>query len=255
MITIVLVLLAVVTLILKTGGGEWYNAPERVGARGEKWVAEILASTLPQGYHVINNIYLPLPDGSTTQIDHVVVSRHGVFVIETKTYSGWIFGDEKSAQWTQVMYRKKSRFQNPIRQNYRHMCALVDCLGISKAMVKDMVVFNGDCRFKTEMPSTVMRCRSAAKYILSYSEVLLTDKEVTDIVSAIFKLSDSIGEDRRNAHVANLHKRHLAVSINDGIPNCPYCGKRMVLRKNRRSGDPFYGCPAYPNCKGTIKIS
>lgn len=232
----------------------FYNSPERVGLRGERWVAETLLSRLPQGYHVINNIFLPLPNNTTTQIDHVVVSRYGIFVIETKTYSGWIFGDEKSPQWMQTIYRKRSRFQNPIRQNYRHVCALADCLRIPKNIFKDMVIFNGDCNFKTEMPSKVMRRRNAANYIMSHSEILLSDKEVSDIVAAISEWSDSIDEDKRKAHVANLHKQHSAVSLNDAIPQCPYCGKQMVQRTNRKTGKKFYGCSAYPNCKGTAKI-
>ena len=51
---------------------------------------------------------------------------------EMKTYSGWIFGDEKGREWTQSIYRKKSRFQNPMRQNYKHICALAANLGIDK---------------------------------------------------------------------------------------------------------------------------
>lgn len=233
----------------------WYNAPERIGARGERWVTQTLMSGLPQDYHVMNDIYLPLPDGTTTQIDHVVVSRHGIFVVETKTYSGWIFGDEKSAQWTQTIYRKKSRFQNPIRQNHRHTCALADCLGVPKDMFKGIVVFNGGCTFKTEMPPNVMRRRDVVKYIRSCSEVLLKDKDVSEVVAAILEWSNSVGEDRRKAHVSNLQKRHSAVSMDDGTPHCPYCGKQMVLRTNRKTGDRFYGCSAYPTCRGLVKIS
>lgn len=252
MMTIVAIFLAVAALKIWLA---WYNAPARVGARGERRVAECLSSGLSQDYRVINDIYLPLPDGTTTQIDHVVVSRYGIFVIETKTYSGWIFGDEKSSQWTQTIYRKKSRFQNPIRQNYRHICALADCHGVPKTIFRGMVVFNGSCEFKTAMPPDVTWRRGAVKHIQSYSEKLLKDKEVADIASAIREWADSITEDRRKAHVANLHKRHSAVSIKEGVPNCPYCGKPMVMRKNRRSGDLFYGCPEYPTCKGIIRIS
>lgn len=42
-------------------------------------------------YHLIKNVTLPTEDGST-QIDHVIVSRYGVFVVETKNMKGWIFG-------------------------------------------------------------------------------------------------------------------------------------------------------------------
>jgi hypothetical protein len=62
-----------------------------------------------QEYHLLNSITLPVFDG-TTQIDHILVSTFGVFVIETKNYSGWIFGQERSKKWRQVVFRKKRFF-------------------------------------------------------------------------------------------------------------------------------------------------
>ena len=233
----------------------WYNSPQKVGERGERRVAQTLLNGLTDEYCVINDIYLPLPDGTTTQIDHVVVSCYGIFVVETKTYSGWIFGDKDSPQWTQTIYRKKSRFQNPLRQNFRHKCALADCLGISRDWFKDMVVFNGDCKFKTEMPPEIMHRRDAVRYIRNYTNPILKAKEVSDISSAIAEWTSSVGDVSRKNHVANLHKRHSAVSISDSAPPCPYCGKSMVLRKSRKTGRQFYGCTDYPKCHGIVNIT
>lgn len=88
------------------------------GKRGEKRVSTGLGRALDDAvYRVVDDVTLPTRNG-TTQIDHLVVSPHGVFVIETKNVSGWIFGREEQQQWTQVLYRRKSRFFNPIRQNY-----------------------------------------------------------------------------------------------------------------------------------------
>lgn len=233
----------------------WHTSPDCIGARGERKTAEILRSHLPAGYIVVNNIYLPLPDGTTTQIDHVVVSRYGIFVIETKTYSGWIFGDEKSAQWMQTKYRKKSRFQNPLRQNYRHVCALADCLGIPRTLCKSLVVFSDFCEFKTQMPPNVARQSTVVDCILSYSEIVIKEKDVSAVASVVSEWSDSVDEARRNSHVENLRKRHSAASAAGQPPACPYCGKQMVLRRNRKTGEAFFGCPAYPDCKGIIKIA
>ena len=71
----------------------WWNSPKQKGARGERRVAQRLRDGLPEEYRIMNDVYLPLPDGTTTQIDHIVVSQYGIFVVETKTYSGWIFGE------------------------------------------------------------------------------------------------------------------------------------------------------------------
>jgi len=81
-------------------------------------------------YHLIKNVTVP-SDGGTTQIDHVIVSRFGVFVVETKNLRGWIFGNEGDAYWTQKLYRHSERFQNPLWQNYKHTKILSQILGIS----------------------------------------------------------------------------------------------------------------------------
>ena len=77
-----------------------FNSPSRRGATGEKFVAWRLRFGLPDEYLILNDVYLPLPDGTTTQIDHIVVSQYGVFVVETKCYKGWIFGNAESKVWT-----------------------------------------------------------------------------------------------------------------------------------------------------------
>ena len=68
-----------------------------------------------QTYRRLHNVTLSTPDG-TTQIDHVFLSPYGIFVLETKNMSGWIFGSEKQPQWTQKLYKRTFKFQNPLRQ-------------------------------------------------------------------------------------------------------------------------------------------
>lgn len=89
------------------------------GFIGEKIVAAILSGLPKQQYRVVNNVMLGTEYG-TTQIDHVVVSVYGIFVIETKNYKGWITGSEFGDYWTKNMYGKKYKFQNPLKQNYAY---------------------------------------------------------------------------------------------------------------------------------------
>ena len=97
--------------------------PQIKGSIGEKRIHRVLEK-LGEEYRIFNDIYVPKQDGQLTQVDHVVVSKYGVFVIETKNYSGWIFGSEKQKNWTQTIYKKKTRFYNPILQNNTHIKAL-----------------------------------------------------------------------------------------------------------------------------------
>ena len=231
----------------------WWNSPKRKGARGEKLVAGRLRKGLPDMYRILNDIYLPLPDGTTTQIDHIVVSQYGVFVVETKTYSGWIFGDEKSKDWTQSIYHKKSRFQNPMRQNYKHICALADNLGIDKSYFHGVVAFTGDCTFKTEMPPCVVYSRRASDYIRSYNTPMINPGQIDELTSAIAEWQGTLSEKQIDRHVANLQKRHSSVREGDA-PLCPYCGGEMVLRKRKSDGKSFYGCKSYPKCRGIVNV-
>ena len=232
----------------------WWNSPKQKGKRGEKLVAGRLRKGLPDEYRILNDIYLPLPDGTTTQIDHIVVSQYGVFVVETKTYSGWIFGDEKSGEWTQSIYHKKSRFQNPMRQNYKHICALADNLGIDKSYFIGVVAFTGDCTFKTDMPEGVVYSRRAADYIRSRNTPRIKASQVDELANAIAEWQGTVGEERKSSHVANLKKRHSTVREGDA-PACPYCGGRMVLRTRKKDGAKFYGCASYPACRGIVNIA
>jgi hypothetical protein len=119
----------------------------------------------PPDYHLLNHLTLRTSDG-TTQIDHVLISRFGVFVIETKSYKGWIFADPTDRNWIQVLYRTRFRFQNPIHQNYRHMCAVRELFDfLPSDAITSIVVFAGSARFKTPIPDGVFRINDFLSYL------------------------------------------------------------------------------------------
>jgi hypothetical protein len=99
--------------------------PFLIGKRGENFVSRKLLELDSEHYNVLDDLLLPsLGHTNTTQIDHIVVSDFGIFCIETKSYSGWIFGNARQQHWTQVLYRYKKKFYNPLRQNYAHIKAV-----------------------------------------------------------------------------------------------------------------------------------
>lgn len=143
------------------------------------WIGEKLTHLLtlrrldPAVYRVFNNVYLPRPDGvGSTQIDHVVLSPYGIFVIETKHFSGWIYGKESDRQWTKAFHRKKFTFQNPLNQNFIHVEALRVFLKLPSSMFHSIVFLVGDCVLKTELPVNVMT-KGLRGYIESHQQVLL----------------------------------------------------------------------------------
>lgn len=127
-------------------------------------------------YHLLRDVTLPISQG-TTQIDHVIVSRFGIFVIETKNMKGWIFGNPAHKSWTQQIYRRRHSFQKPLRQNHLHMMTLKSLLGLADHQLHSVIYFIGDCTFKTPMPENVMN-RGLIRHIKGKTTQVLTLADV-----------------------------------------------------------------------------
>lgn len=236
-----LVPLAVAIGILRS---PWFK-----GRTGEALVRLAARLRLPsEEYTAIHNVTLPTSDG-TTQIDHIFVSRFGVFVVETKRMKGWIFGSEGDAQWTQTLYRNSFKFQNPLRQNFKHVKALEMALDIPSHVIHSVVVFSGQCTFKTAMPANVVRGGGYIGFIKAFQQQVLSDAEVEEIRLRIgsSRLPGSFAT--RRMHLNNLRSRGDPTAAR----SCPRCGNRMVLRtvkQGRKAGSRFWGCSTYPRCRG-----
>ncbi len=211
-------------------------------------------------YSLFKNVTLPTEDG-TTQIDHVIVSRYGVFVIETKNMKGWIFGSPQQKTWTQKIYRHTTKFQNPLHQNYKHTQTLQAALGLDPDTVFSVVVFVGDSTFKTAMPDNVVYAGGYIRFIKSKMQPILSDTEVLAICTRIQtgRLKPSI-----RTHID--HVKHVKAIVeekqrpveNKDDNSCPKCGKPMILRTARsgnNQGKQFFGCSDYPKCRMVRQIA
>lgn len=216
--------------------------------RGEAFVRSAARRWLPEeSYRALHNVTLPTLDG-TTQIDHIIVSRFGIFVLETKAMTGWIFGGENQARWTQKIFHSSYRFQNPLRQNYKHIKALEAALGGPSSSIHSVVVFVGDSTFMTAMPANVTQGFEFINYIQSFRDPILSDSQVQDALAMIqaVRLPPTRKTDRE--HVMHLEARADPFSSRQ----CPRCGSAMVVRTAKRgsnAGNQFWGCSAYPRCR------
>jgi len=205
-------------------------------------------------YHLIKNVTIPTEDG-TTQIDHIIVSRFGVFVVETKNMKGWIFGSERQKTWTQQIYKSKHKFQNPLHQNYKHTKTLEAALGLAHEKMISVVVFVGDSTFKTVMPENVTYGGGYIRFIKSHTTVLLTDAEVQKVIGQIAegRLKPSIKTHVQHArHVKEIVAAKQAPAQSEATKTCPKCGSDMVLRTSKKgpnAGNEFWGCSAFPKCR------
>ena len=198
--------------LLRIVAGDILNSEskaERQGRIGEEWVWDAL-SNLPDDFNVVRNALVPSGDG-TIEIDAVVFSQFGVFVIEVKTMSGKIYAPQngRAKRW-QVYYRgrgNKRIMQNPVHQNYKHIRALQEITGLPQNALHSVVVFLGECEFKTPVPDGVMRLRDMRNHILSKRGEILTKSEVSNAKLRVDMASNNSPLARKR-HAESLRARH-----------------------------------------------
>lgn len=178
-------MILVTSTLVAFGLGFWIGREFPDSANiGEALVIDTITTRLRRPHVLLNNVTLEI-GGGTTQIDHILVAATGIFVIETKHYSGWIFGDPHESEWTQVHFQKKFRFQNPIRQNYGHVKAVQSLFTLPEDNFVPLVVFTGRAEFKTDLGPGVLKLIGLARNLNSERPVIFDEKKMAYIIGRI----------------------------------------------------------------------
>ncbi|MBK9984101.1 MAG: NERD domain-containing protein [Saprospiraceae bacterium] len=196
-------------------------------------------------YHKFHNIILPSKNG-TAQIDHLLVSVYGIFIVETKNKKGWIFGSESRSEWTQTIFKEKYSFQNPLRQTFRQKKVLSEFLELNESLIYTVVYFVGDCTFKSPLPDNVINS-GLGRYIKWFQTPILSHQDVEHVIKILEEhISNSTLS--KSDHIRSLHQRHTSNTV------CPKCGSSLVertVKKGPMVGSRFLGCSNYPTCRFT----
>ena len=217
------------------------------GKVGEKVVASNLDRLPGNQYKVLNNITFPTPNGSS-QIDHLIVSIYGIFVIETKNYKGWIYGGESAEYWTQNIHGHKYQLFSPILQNAGHVKAIRRVLKEFEPLtITPIVAFSRRTRIKVKAyDAYVVYWDQVRRIIKQYDERHLSWEQVNAICDKIQSVQLESSKETRKQHKKNV--RSAVEQKNEAVSSgkCPRCGGTLVLRNSKYG--PFYGCSNYPSC-------
>ena len=238
-----------------------FKRPSVKGKCGEAAVNLMLKSLNSDEYHIFNDIILPDKSGGTTQIDHIVFSRYGIFVIETKNLNmnGDIYGDLYSAQWCQSFHSKKYQIKNPFQQNFKHIKYLSETTCLPIECFENIVIILGanDIKIRDHHPKNLVKnYHELIDCIKSFTEIRLDDSILSNAEQL---LQENFLENTRVNH--QKHVEHVKKIVTDKSKNpviCPQCGSRMIIREAKKgafTGNNFWGCSRYPECKCKINIS
>ena len=221
------------------------------GDIGESRVARRLHKLRGEEYEVFNDVLLRTGRGSS-QIDHIVVSIYGIFVIETKNYSGWIHGHENSEYWKQTFYKKKTKFRNPIRQNWGHIYALKKVLSDFKQVTyHPIIVFTGSAELKnisSEIP--VIYDRQLIRTIRDKTRIPNISIEQVKSIAGKLDEVNILDKKAKKEHNRQVRNQVYQRKKKEKSKVCPRCDGKLVLRKGPYGK--FYGCSNYPHCSYKI---
>lgn len=222
--------------------------PKLKGYLGERTVVKQFEKLELEGYKILNNIMIPTSRG-TSQIDHVILSPYGIFVVETKNYKGWIFGSENADTWTQVIYKRKTTFRNPIKQNWGHIYALREVLNdFKKINYTPIIVFAGNAELKrVDVKTDVIYPSELYGAILNHRGFeQLSPADIDKIYKHLNSISinDHKSRKQHNKNIKSRTQNNYKIS-KAGL--CPKCKGNLIMRTGRYGE--FFGCSNYPKCK------
>lgn len=248
------------------------------GRYGEYLTYRYLSAYEKQGAKFLFNCYLPRENGETTEIDVLMISRSGIYVFESKNYSGWIFGDAKGKNWTQTLPQgrksHKEHFLNPVKQNQLHIKWLKQYFQDETVPIHSVVVFSERCTLKkvdvSGSDATVVKRDRLYRTVagMEAGMPLVLDENKIKLLYERLYPDTQVDDQVKKNHIENIENRvhekeYSEKTVESGEASegfggeeqvmCPRCGAPMVLRtvkKGSNAGKRFYGCSTYPKCRG-----
>ena len=168
---------------------------------------------------MLPNCYLPTENGDVTEVDLILIHESGIYVIESKNYSGWIFGSENQRYWTQSFSdgkggSQKYKFYNPIWQNDTHIKALQWVLGDTRVNIYSYIVFGDECRLMDIRQNTdnyyVVQRKELLSSVKANAEAygsLLSDEMIDWYYRELYPYTQ-VSEEQKMEHAKKIHERY-----------------------------------------------
>lgn len=243
--------------ISKVFASRYENQAEKIGEYGERRVSSFMEDLPKNDYWVFNDLLIRTGN-YTTQIDHIIISRYGVFVIETKNVHGKVYGNEKSEFWKQYLpdegYKRygsaqEHQLRNPIWQNEGHIKSLRRLVFDNDIPIYGIVVFPNETQVNVTSEQPVLKMIDIVPYIKGYRDTILSSAQMASYRKRLLEVITRTTSDRKihlDNVVRNQERRNVAVANG----KCPRCGGSLVPREGKYGR--FYGCSNYPKCTYSI---
>ena len=194
----------------------YYSVRSNVGRYGEYLTYKHLKQLETIGAKFLFNLYIPKENGETTEIDVLMICSKGIFVFESKNYSGWIFGNEAQKNWYQTLPQGKGRshkeqFYNPIMQNRSHIKHLKAFLG-EEVPMRSIIVFSDRCTLKkVQIQSNDINVINRHSITPVVSDIckrisadLLSESDIANLYNKLYPFTQ-VDNFTKAQHIQNIH--------------------------------------------------
>lgn len=236
------------------------------GSYGEFLVYKRLRGYEKAGARFLFNLYIPYGNNKTSEIDVLMITNKGIVVIESKNFSGCIYGSEDDRQWVQVLPNGRQNannyFNNPILQNRTHIKYLQAHIG--NVPIWSVIAFSERCTLKS------IRYHDSSVFVVkrqviekAVSALLSFAKDDAINVQALYEILlpySNVDREQKIKHIMDIRSMPLtdpAAAYSEPYSTCPRCGGRLVERTATRgasAGRRFWGCSNFPYCRYTRSI-
>lgn len=185
------------------------------GATGEYKTYKAIEGLDAEYERFLFNVYIPTGTNKWTEIDIIYINRSGIYVIENKNYSGWIFGSAENRTWT-VTYGKNAKrtFYNPILQNKKHIIKVKEVLlksCINTSTIKSIICFNNEAELKKVPDNSydikVINSRNLRRTIMENQQMRLNTSEINKAYAAL-KIYANASEEIKQQHIRNVKGKY-----------------------------------------------
>jgi hypothetical protein len=180
-----------------------------------------IKTKLPEAKY-IKNAYIPKNDGSFSEIDFIVISTLGVFILECKNVTGIIQGNWKQ-EYLMIKHPGGSEYQmyNPIHQNDTHFKLLKNILGLKSDVFRSVVVFGYNAQianYRDEKPFHAEICHpntliSSMKKLQERHKTGLESHIVESVYSTLEPYIRKTDEKAR-IHLERIKKKTIDMNLN-----------------------------------------
>ncbi len=194
----------------------YLSVRHNTGRYGEYLTYKYLKHMEANGAKFLFNVYIPKGNDETTEIDVLMICPKGIFVFESKNYSGWIFGSESQKNWCQTLPAGRGRshkehFYNPVMQNRSHIKYLRAFLG-EQIPMRSIIVFSDRCTLKSvQIKSNDISVINRYNVVPVVSAIcnqtpidILDENSIAEIYSKLYPFTQ-VDEVIKAQHIANIH--------------------------------------------------